>query len=112
MANTFKNAALADVTTDSASYDTLYTAPASTTSIILGLAIANKNALSTAATVRFNDNSAGTSFQLLDGVIIPGSTTLETLAGQKYVLETGDSLSVLSDRDSALDVVLGLMEIT
>lgn len=111
MANTFKNAALADVST-SDTYDTLYTAPGSTTTIVLGLAIANKLDASVDVSVRYTDNSAGTTHQLLDEVSIPGKTTLETLAGQKYILETADSLSVTSSTASALDVVMGLMEIT
>ena len=40
MANTFKNAALANVS--NSSYQTLYTATANTQTVILGLAIANK----------------------------------------------------------------------
>ena len=40
MANTFKNAALADV--DSTAYDTLYTCPSATTAIVLGVAITTK----------------------------------------------------------------------
>jgi hypothetical protein len=111
MANTFKNAALTDVTTDSA-YDTLYTAPGATTSIILGLSIANKTANSIPVSVRFNDNSASTDYQLLNEISIPGNTTLETLAGQKYVLETSDALKVKAGTDSSIDVILGLMEIT
>lgn len=111
MANTFKNASLANVSTGG-TYDTLYTAPGSTTSIVLGLAIANKLDTSVDVSVKFTDNSAGTSHQLLDEVTIPGKTTLETLAGQKYVLETADVLSVTSSTASALDVVMGLMEIT
>ena len=48
MANTFKNAALADV--NNAAYDTLYTAPASTTTVVLGLAVANKSSQSVEVT--------------------------------------------------------------
>ena len=110
MANTFKNAALSDV--NNAAYDTLYTAPASTTTVVLGLAIANKTAQAVTVKVQFNDSSAATTHQLLDDVAIPSDTTLETLSGQKYILETGDSLKVQSGTASALDVVLGVMEIT
>ena len=85
MANTFKNAALANV--NNSAYDTLYTAPSATQTVILGLAI-----------------------QLLENVSIPANTTLETLAGQKYILEAADSLKVQAGTGSALDVVLGLME--
>src|SRR5210317_1841296 len=110
MANTFRNAALADVNTGA--YDTLYTAPSSTTTDVLGLAISNKNSQAVTVQVQFSDNSANTTHQLLENVSIPGSTTLETLAGQKYILETGDALKVQSGTASALDVVLGVMEIT
>lgn len=110
MANTFKNAALADV--DSTAYDTLYTCPSATTSIVLGVAIANKTAQAVAVTIQFSDSSAATTHQLLDDVDIPGNTTLEVLAGQKYVLEASDALKVKSGANTSLDVVMGLMEIT
>lgn len=110
MANTFKNAALADVS--NVSYDTLYTAPAATTTVVLGLAIANKGTAAVTVSVRFTDNSAASNHQLLGEVEIPGNTTLETLAGQKYILEPNDSLSVQAGTATSLDVVLGVMEIT
>jgi len=37
---------------------------------------------------------------------------LEVLSGQKYIMETTDVLRVKSGTASALDVTLGLMEIT
>ena len=43
---------------------------------------------------------------------IPARTTLEVLAGQKYVLEATDVLRVKAGTASALDATLGLMEIT
>jgi len=49
---------------------------------------------------------------VLNEVNIPGDTTLEVLAGQKYILETGDSLALQAGSASALDVTLGIMEIT
>ena len=108
MANTFKNAALANVS--NSSYQTLYTAPASTQTVILGLAIANKTSSPVTVQVQFRDSSATADFQLLDGVSIPANTTLETLAGQKYILEATDILKVKAGTGSALDVVLGFME--
>ena len=108
MANTFKNAALADV--NNSAYDTLYTAPASTQTVILGLAIANKTTNAVTVQVQFTDTSASTSYQLLENVSIPANTTLETLAGQKYILEAADILKVQAGTGSALDVVLGFME--
>ena len=110
MANTFKNAALADVSTGS--YDTLYTAPAATQVVVLGLAIANKTTAAVTVQVQFTDTSATTTHQLLEDVSIPANTTLETLAGQKYILEATDVLKVQAGTGSALDVVLGIMEKT
>jgi hypothetical protein len=110
MANTFKNAALADVS--SGSYDTLYTAPAATQVVVLGLAIANKTTTAVTVKVQFTDSSASTTHQLLEDVSIPANTTLETLAGQKYILEAADILKVQAGTGSALDVVLGIMEKT
>lgn len=108
MANTFKNAALSDVS--NSSYDTLYTAPSGAQVVVLGLAIANKTTAAVTVQVQFSDSSASTTHQLLENVSIPANTTLETLAGQKYILEAGDALKVQSGTASALDVVLGLME--
>lgn len=108
MANTFKNAALANV--NNSAYDTLYTAPAATQTVILGLAIANKTTNAVTVQVQFTDTSASTSYQLLENVSIPANTTLETLAGQKYILEATDVLKVQAGTGSALDVVLGFME--
>ena len=109
MANTFKNAALANVS--NSSYQTLYTAPANTQTVILGLAIANKTTGAVTVQVQFTDTSASNAtFQLLENVSIPANTTLETLAGQKYILEAGDILKVKAGTGSAIDVVMGLME--
>src|SRR6056300_27685 len=108
MANTFKNAALADVT--SGSYDTLYTTPSATQTVVLGLAIANKNTQEVKVKVQFEDSTDSSTYQLLEDVAIPGNTTLETLAGQKYILEAGDILKVQADTATSLDVVLGIME--
>lgn len=109
MANVFKNAALSDV---NVTYDTLYTCPGATTAVVLGLGIANKNGVSVTASVQFTDSSAASDYQILEAVLIPSNTTLETLEGQKYILEAGDSLKVKSNIASSLDVVLGVMEIS
>ena len=108
MANTFKNAALANVS--NSSYQTLYTAPASTQTVILGLAIANKTTNAVTVKVQFTDTSTSHTCQLLEEVSIPANTTQETLAGQKYILEATDILKVRAGTGSAVDVVLGFME--
>ena len=111
MANTFKNAFAANVS--NSSYVDLYTVPSSTTTIILGLALCNKTASAVNVTVQMQDTSASNAdFQVLDTVSIPTRTTLEVLAGQKYVLETTDVLRVKAGTGSAIDATLGFMEIT
>ena len=113
MANTFKNAIKPNVTTTGSNYDTLYTAPAGATSIILGLALANKTTSSVTVKVQVADASGSNPvIQLLEDVSIPANTTLEVLGGQKYVLETGDILKVRAGTGSAIDAFLGVMERT
>ena len=110
MANTFKNAFSANMTTGS-TYVTLYTAGSGVTTVILGLALCNKTANAVDVTVQIQD-AGSTPYQVLDTVSIPGRTTLEMLAGQKYILETSDTLRVLAGTGSAIDATLGIMEIT
>ena len=111
MANTFKNASLSNV--NHAAYATLYTCPTSTTTVILGLAITNKNSQAVTVKVQMTDASDGNGTrQLLNDVSIPGNTTLEVLSGQKYILEASDILKIQSGTASSLDAVLGLMQIT
>tara|TARA_B110000285_G_scaffold220074_1_gene271439 strand:+ start:1047 stop:1382 length:336 start_codon:yes stop_codon:yes gene_type:complete len=111
MANTFKNAFLTNVS-DTAYVD-LYTTPSASTTVILGLGICNKTAGSVSATVQIQDTSASSAnFQIIDTLAIPGGTTLEILGGQKYILEPTDVLRVKAGTANALDVTLGIMEIS
>ena len=110
MAETFKNASLVNV--NNSADATLYTAPSGATSIVLGVAIANKTGAEVTAKIKFTDTSASTTTELLSDVAIPGNKTLEVLAGQKYILEAGDILSVRAGSASALDITLGVLELT
>jgi hypothetical protein len=111
MANTFKNAKFVDCSHSSAS--TVYTTGGSTTTVILGVILANKNAASRTVTVTWTDSSdSSASTTLLNEVSIPGDSSLEVLAGQKYILETGDVLKCLASAASSIDCTVGLMEIT
>ena len=115
MANTFKNASSKSV--NHSAFETLYTCPAATTAIILGLALTNKTSSAVNVSVQMIDSSASGSAAdkerlLLNEVSIPANTTLEVFAGQKYVLETTDILKVKAGTTTSLDAVLGLMQIT
>lgn len=108
MANTFKSAQAADVGT---SYSTVYTVPASTTGIILGMSLCNKTADAIKIDVLLKKGGT-TDYQMLNQVQIPSGVTLEVLAGQKYVLQATDVLQVKSDTLTSVDVVMGIMEIS
>lgn len=110
MAETFKNASLVSV--NNSGDATLYTAPAATTTIVLGVAIANKTASEVTCKLKFTDTSASTTTELIPDVSIPGNTTLEVLAGQKYILETGDIILARAGAASAIDVTMGILELT
>ena len=111
MANTFKNAKAVDVSDSSAA--TIYTVPSATTSIILGLTLANKNAAARTVTVTWTDGSdSNASTTLLNEVSIPGDTTLEVFAGQKYVLMTTEAMKILASAASYIEAYLFFMEIT
>ena len=60
---------------------------------------------------QFTDASDATR-QLLEKCFNPANTTLEVFAGQKYILETGDILKLQCNTGSAVDAVLGVMQIT
>lgn len=107
MANTFKNAHSANVAVN---YTTIYTAN-SVTTVILGMSLCNKSAATITASVQMQD--AGSSARvMLNDVSIPAGSTLEVLSGQKYILEDTDTIQAKASATNALDVVMGVMEIS
>ena len=121
MANTFKVCTIADVAVDSGTYSTIYTVAGSTTTVILGLALCNKIASDRTVTVKIAsdtanrtaaNNAVNESVTHLNEVTIPADTTLEVLAGQKYVLETTDVMTIGASVGTSIDATLSIMEIT
>ncbi len=115
MANTFKTVTKAGIT----SADVLYTVASSTTTVILGLIIGNTTGSSVTTTVTLGTDTAsraGTGSEAnqevdyLTNAPIPSGSSLEFLSGQKYVMETTDTLSITAS--GAVDVALSIMEIT
>ena len=112
MANNFKSVGMLDVT---AGYTTLYAAGAGVTTVILGLALCNKSADAQDISVQWEDKDASVAqedYGLLEQVSIPGRTTLEVLAGQKYILNENDILRIKAGTADKIDATLGIMEIT
>lgn len=101
MAETFINAT-GQATTLGA---TIYTVPASTTSMLIGINLANITGAPITASVQI-----GSTYIIRD-VLIPNGSALSVLDG-KIVLETTDTLVVTASADTSLDVVLSILEIT
>jgi len=100
MANTFLNHTASGVGT---SGTTVYTVPASTTAIVIGLNAANVET----SQIAFDAELAGTF--LVKGAPIPANSALSLLDG-KIILEAGDTVVVTSDTAASADVILSVLE--
>ena len=119
MANTFKVVTFAAEPASAGTAYTMYTTPSSTTTIVLGLVLANIHSTAVTAEVELvSDTSGGgrgatngTSFLAKD-VSIPAGSSLELLSGGKVVLEAGDVIRVDCSVADKLSGTLSVMEIT
>ena len=119
MANTFKVVTFAAEPASAGTAYTMYTTPSSTTTIVLGLVLANIHSSAVTAEVELvSDTSGGgrgatngTSFLAKD-VSIPAGSSLELLSGGKVVLEAGDVIRVDCSVADKLSGTLSIMEIT
>ena len=110
MPNTFKNK-MATGTGTAASTDMLvYSVPASTTIVIVGLTFANISTSQITVSAKLG-TSQGTG-HLIKNIPIPVGSSFEYMGGNKVVMETGNTLVVQSDTANSLDAVLSIMEIT
>jgi hypothetical protein len=110
MANTFYRKLSRNVGTVAATVGS-YTVGSSTTSIIVGLTICNTTGAAVNATVSVNDGT--NNYYLVSAAPIPGGGSLVVIGGdQKVVLQTNDSVKVVSDAATSLDVIMSIMEIT
>jgi len=100
MANTFKNYTSASVGT---SEQTVYTVPASTTAVVIGLNIANREASTITVSAEL-----GTTYIVKDAPI-PAGSALSVLDG-KIIAETGETISVTSDTAASADVIVSVLE--
>lgn len=105
MPQTFNNAVANNVTT----VTTVYTAPAATTSVVVGLVIANDAGADTTVTVSVTKGA--TTVNLLNAAPLPAASNLSVLSNNnRVVLLTGNSISVTAA--AAVDVVASVLEIT
>ena len=121
MANTFKVVNFAAEPNSAGTPFTMYTVASSTTTVVLGLILANIHTTAVTAEVELvsdtgsrggaNDVSNGTSFLAKD-VSIPAGTSLELLSGGKVVLEATDEIKIDCSVADKLSGTLSIMEIT
>jgi hypothetical protein len=110
MANTFKNAVSSAIGTSQTS---VYTVPASTTSTVIGLTVANIHSSAITVDVVVTDTSATTSVYLVKAATVPVGGALVPVGGdQKIVLEATDIIKVTSNTASSADVIVSVLEQT
>ena len=121
MANTFKTVTFAAEPASAGTPYLAYTVAGSTTTVVLGLILANIHTSAVTADVQLvsttsnrggaNNVANGTSFLVKD-VTIPAGSSLELLSGGKVVLETTDVLRVDCSVADKVSGTLSIMEIT
>jgi len=109
MANTFKLETDTGVGTSAA---TIYTCPASTSTTVIGLSVANITSSSIDVDVQLENND-GDNIYLVKAAPVPVGSSLVVVGGdQKVVLEASDVLKVTSSAATSADVALSILEIT
>ena len=108
MANTFKLKTKANVGTATSD---VYVVPAATTTVVIGVTLANTSGSSITVGVGVTRASSD-DVKLMKNVPIPQGSSFEFMGGNKVVLETTDTLTAVSDVNNSLDVALTIMEIT
>jgi len=113
MANTFKLKTKAGI---DASLVTIYTVPSSTTTVIIGLTIANIKGASVTADVKVISDTVDTETNVdvyvAKNIPLPAGSSVEVMAGNKIVLKATDEIQVGGSVADAVDATLSIMEIT
>lgn len=91
------------------SLSTLYTVPLSTSTIMIGLDIANIQTVGITASVVIQKNGGDTINYVKDAPIQPGST-LQVISGQKVVLEAQDIIKVSCSTINGADALISILE--
>mgnify|MGYP005992563213 CR=1 FL=1 len=119
MANTFKLVSHDVMPASAGTPEDLYTAPSSTTTVCLGIVLANVHTSQVTASVKVvSDTSGGgraatnTTTFLVKDVPIPVGSSLEVLNGAKVVLQTTDKLQIDCSVADKVSVTSSIMEIT
>ena len=109
MANTFKNKTFNGSNTAANSDMIPYTCPASTTTVVIGLTIANTTSSQITVDIKLD---AQTNIHLVKNLPIPAGSSFEYMAGNKIILQAGHSVKIQSDTANSADTCMSIMEIT
>jgi len=109
MANTFKVKTFDGSSTGANVAMNVYTAPASTTTVVIGLTIANTTSSQILVDIKL---AAGSTVFLAKDIPIPAASSFEYMAGNKIIMEATNTLSVVSDTANSADTTMSIMEIT
>ena len=116
MANTFKLKTKTGI--NGAALSTVYTVPSSTTTVIIGLTIANIKGASITGDIQIvtaaSSGENGDDVYLVKDVPLPAGSALEIMSGNKIILNAGDIVKAGGSNSSGADadVILSIMEIT
>ena len=119
MANTFKVVSHDVMPASSGTPEDLYTCPGSTTTIILGMVLANVHTSQVTTSVKLVSTTSGggraatnTTTFLLKDAPLPVGSSLEILSGNKVVLEASDKIQIDCSVADKASVTMSIMEIT
>jgi hypothetical protein len=116
MANTFKVKTNAAMPATAGTALTLYTVPASTTAVVLGLVLCNNGTSAVTADVQLESNTADTetneNVSIIKDAPLPVGSSLEILSGGKVVMQATDVLKIDCDTSGKIDATLSIMEIS
>ena len=119
MANTFKVVSHDVMPASSGTPEDLYTTPGSTTTVVLGIMVANVHSSQVTASVKLvSDTSGGgraatnTTTFLVKDAPIPVGSSLELLSGNKVVLETTDKIQIDCSVTYKVSLTMSIIEIT
>ena len=108
MANIYKSYTDTAVGTSEA---TVYTVASGTVAVVIGLNVSNITGNQINVDLRV-DKASRDDVYLVKNIPIPNGTSFEFNAGNKFVLQTGDAIKIVSDTASSVDVLISVLEQT
>ena len=120
MANDFKRFAVPNIATATgASGNAVYTVPAGAgssalESIVIGITICNKNSSERTVGIFLDNEDGSNDGYIVNGLKVPGNTTVEIMQGNKLVLQNdgsnADVLRAEASAGSSIDVTVSVLE--